>query len=86
MGKALSGELSCPCDKSCFVLVFGQVRKLFITSYILNEFSCDKMQIPCLRKQQMNILRVVVFYRTMSKDFLSFLEVCGKIKGPWKQL
>ena len=38
-----------------------RVRKLFIDSLILNEFSCCKVQIPCLHKQQTNI---EVFYVT----------------------
>ena len=39
-----------------FVPVFEQrVRKLFISSSILNEFSCGKVQILPLCKQQMHI-------------------------------
>ena len=39
----------------CTCIWTERVRKLFSTSLILNEFSCGKMQMPCLRKQQMNI-------------------------------
>ena len=39
----------------CTCIWTERVRKLFGTSLILNEFSCGKMQMPCLRKQQMNI-------------------------------
>ena len=57
---------------------------MLITSLILNEFSCGKVQIPRLGKQQMTIEEFlicgVVFYITSSKDFLSFLEVVWKIQ------
>ena len=59
-----------------------RVRKLFITSLILNKFSCGKVQIPRLRKQQTNIevhvllLRTIVFYTPRAKtDLESLLEV-----------
>ena len=32
-----------------------RVRKLFIIFLILNEFSCSKMEIPCLYSQNWNI-------------------------------
>ena len=44
-----SRDLFCTCFRT------EGVRKLAITSLILNEFSCGKVQIPCLRKQQTNI-------------------------------
>ena len=60
------------------------VKIMFITSLILDEFSCGKVQIPRLCKQQMTIEAVlicgVVFYITSSKDFLSFLEVVWEIQ------
>ena len=43
-----------------FVPIFRQ-EKLFITSLILNEFSCSEVQKPCLCNQQTN---VQVFYVT----------------------
>ena len=39
MGKALSGELSCPCDRSCFLLsmafVLGIVKLPYVMLYCL---------------------------------------------------
>ena len=49
----------------------GQVRKLFITSLVLYEFSCGEVHIPCLCKQQMNI---EVFCVNARCNFLHNLE------------
>ena len=38
MGKALSGELSCPCDRSCFPCCFGMELNKLTESYL-----CDIM-------------------------------------------
>ena len=58
-----------------FLLIFTcfgteRVRKLFISSFKLKEFSRGKVQIPCLCKQQTNI---TVFY-IMRCSFLHNLE------------
>ena len=37
-----------------------RVRKLFSTSLILNEFSCGKVQVPCLCKLKTNIEKFCV--------------------------
>ena len=54
-----------------------RVRESSVTSLILKEFSCGKVQIPYRCKQQMKIevfmLRTVVFYTTSGKDSLSLL-------------
>ena len=34
----------------CTCIRTERARKLFSTSLILNEFSCSKVQMPCLRK------------------------------------
>ena len=39
----------------CKCIWTGQVRKLFITSLILDECSCNEVHRPCLCKQQTNI-------------------------------
>ena len=31
MGKALSGELSCPCDRSCFTFIFSKKIRLDVS-------------------------------------------------------
>ena len=47
MGKALSGELSCPCDKSCFVNRYD-IKVKFVNFPIYNpllqnKYSNDKL-------------------------------------------
>ena len=39
----------------CTCIRTGPVRKLFIVSLILNEFSCGEVHMPCLCNQQTNI-------------------------------
>ena len=46
------------------------MRKLFIASLILKEFSCGEVHIPCLCKQQTNIGKFYV----MRCSFLHNLE------------
>ena len=54
----------------CTCIWTERVRKLFISSLILYEFSCSKVQILCLPKQQTSI---EVFY-VMRCSFLHNLE------------
>ena len=46
MGKALSGELSCPCDRSCLISI-GQI--LFFIMFKL----CISMKKKCLNNDHM---------------------------------
>ena len=66
----------------CTCIWTDRVRKLFIPSLILDEFSRGKLQIPCFCKQQTNIKVFYVtrrsFLTTSSKDFQSLLEVVWK--------
>ena len=70
------------CDLLCTCIRTERLRKLFIYSLSLNKFSCCKMLLPCLRKQQTNIevfkLYTVVFYTTSRKEFLTLLEIVWK--------
>ena len=55
-----------------------RVRKLFITSYILDEFSCGKVQISFLRQQQKNI-------EVLSVTCYCFLHTPGqRLEVMWK--
>ena len=56
----------------CTCIPIGYIRKLFITSLILNKFS------SCKRTSKYFILLAVVFYTTSSKDIQSLLEVVWK--------
>ena len=55
----------------CCCIRTERVRKLFITSSILNKFSCGKVQILCRRSQRMNIEECKVIHCS----FLLFLSV-----------
>ena len=59
--KTLGGESPDLFSLFCTCIRTERVRKLFITSLILNKFSCGKVQILCLYKQQMTM---EVFYVT----------------------
>ena len=48
MGKALSGELSCPCDRPCFYFfLFNKRHVLFVIPYIF----CYKMSVSIKKKK-----------------------------------
>ena len=38
MGKALSGELSCPCDRSCY---YGVIICLYVVMFFLENKICS---------------------------------------------
>ena len=43
MGKALSGELSCPCDRSCLTLLHSERPKL-CTVYNFGLSECNRVK------------------------------------------
>ena len=59
-----------------FCTVFGQngYKNCSLLPSVLNKFSCSKVQIPYLRKQQ-TYIEVLCSYITLSKGVLSLLEV-----------
>ena len=63
----------------CTCIRTDRVRKLFITSLMLNKVLCRKVQIPCLHIQQTSITMFFVMHCSFSTQpqakTLSLLEV-----------
>ena len=62
----------------------ARVRKLFRTSKILTEFSCGKVQVPCLCKQKINIEMCYVmrcsFLHNLEQRLKTF-SLCSRLSG-----
>ena len=48
MGKALSGELSCPCDRSCCIIISDH------SEYLYNVITCNHKVIMITLKSNCN--------------------------------
>ena len=67
MGKALSGELSSPCDMSCFVILYSLICKIEEDAvYRSDSIQKDQKEILCAK----------------SKEIASLMKMCSTLKIP----